>query len=123
MSARAKPAYKQIVDFCTYHLGKGCFAPHTGYDWSAWVAFVYLCEAYARGDHAGRPAAIAAMREILAGVQNDEQIHQTFAQAIAGVLDWSDVPRIWPQLQSNWHVRAVDRPPTEAERAKHRRGT
>jgi hypothetical protein len=104
---REKPVYKHAMEFVRYHLGKHCFAPHTGQDWPAWMAFVYLMEMYCHGDSAGREAAVAAMRAVLTGVQNHEDIHQTFVQVIPAVMDWSDADRIWPLLGSRWDIRPV----------------
>lgn len=96
--SRERPMYKIAMEFCRVHLGKRCFAPLTGQDWSGWMSFVYLCELYGRGDTDGRRAAVAAMREVLGGVQNREVIHQVFVQTIPAVLDWSFVGEIWPRL-------------------------
>lgn len=105
---QGKPLYKEVITFCRGHLGKHCFAPLTGQDWSAWIAFVYLVEMYARGDANGRAAALDAMREILrGGCQDTETIHQLFVQAIPAVMDWCHADEIWSQVQGNWNVRPV----------------
>lgn len=103
-------AYKDAMKFCHHHLGKGCFAPHTGQDMQAWIAFVYLLEMYARGDDRGRAAAIKAMRILVTeGTQDSYAIHETLCQAIPAVLDWTDVHKIWPQLGSRHDVYATER--------------
>lgn len=48
--------------FVKHHRGKGCFAPFTGSDYSAWRAFCYLVESYSYG---GGEGAIRAMSHCL----------------------------------------------------------
>lgn len=107
MMSRDKPAYKTAQDFCRAYLGSDCFAPFTGQDTSGWRAFVYLVEMFGRSDYSGRPAAIDAMRSVLSGIQNKEDIHQVFCQTIPAILDWSHVAEIWPNLKSNWKITAI----------------
>ena len=114
---KEKPASKAAQEFCRAYLGRDCFAPFTGQDYSGWHAFVYLVEMWGRGDSAGREAAIVAMRAVLSGVQNKECIHQVFCQTIPALLDWCHVAQIWPQLLvtanearavgSNWNLTAI----------------
>jgi hypothetical protein len=100
---------KVARDFCRYHLGRDCFAPFTGQDFSAWHAFVYLVEAWCRGDAPGRDAAIVAMEHTLAIAQRKSDIHQVFLQTIPAVGDWDHQHDIWPLLRSPWwrELRAV----------------
>ncbi len=108
MSRNEKPTYKQAIAFVRGHVGKHAFAPFTGQDWSAWIAFVYLVEMYARGDVNGRTAALAGMRAILmGGCQSAEHIHQLFVQAIPAVMDWCHADEIWPRVKTNWDVRPI----------------
>jgi hypothetical protein len=93
VTARPKPLHVEAVHFVRHHLGKGCFAPHTGCDWAAWRSFVYLVECYSFG---GSQHAIAAMREVVRAAQPREDILITFVQAIPNVIDWGDVARLWP---------------------------
>lgn len=109
MATYNQPLSIQVRRFVEGHLGKGAFAPLTGQDMRAWVAFVHLLEMYGVSDLVGRDAAIVAMAAVLRGVQNLEQVHRVFVQAIPRVLDWGDADRIWPKLGSNWHVVAIDR--------------
>lgn len=99
--------HKDMIRFCEYHLGKGIFAPFTGTDWRAWKAFVYLIELYANADHP--ELVLEAMRATLKCAQNREHIHALFVQAIPGVLDWGAEYKIWPEMQSNWALRSVQR--------------
>lgn len=102
-----------VSKFCQHHLGKGCFAPFTGQDASAWAAFVYAVEMYGRGDEAGRHAAIAAMGSLLNGAQAKADVHQVFLQSIPAVLDWIDGPRIWSLMRAEgatpFDLQAVQR--------------
>ena len=95
MSTRQKPPHVEAVHFVRHHLGKGCFAPLTGCDWSAWRAFVYLVECYS---HGGAQHAISAMRETIRCAQANEDVLCTFVQTIPAVMDWGDVARIWPKI-------------------------
>jgi hypothetical protein len=113
--ATSKPITALAIHFVETYLGRSAFAPFTGQDTSGWFAFVYLLEMYGRGDAAGRRAALAAMGEVLRGVQNLECIHRVFIQTIPHVLDWGYVAEIWPKLGSNWDLR-----PFEATQAQRR---
>lgn len=106
--ATSETAVQTAKKFCKHYLGKGCFAPFTGQDYSAWAAFCYLVECYGRGDIEGRDRSIAAMREVLLAAQTKACIMQVFLQSIPAILDWSDGPRIWEQiapLSSRIHPR------------------
>jgi hypothetical protein len=96
------PAYKNAMAFCRVHLGKDCFAPHTGQDWSAWMAFVYAVELYCRSDEIGRTEALFAMRALLRSAQRQQAIHATFAAALPAVGDWHLLEEVWPQLGSSF---------------------
>jgi len=96
--ATSETAVQTARKFCRHYLGKGCFAPFTGQDYSAWAAFCYLVECYGRGDIEGRERSIAAMREVLLAAQTKGCIMQVFLQSIPAILDWSDGPRIWEQI-------------------------
>jgi hypothetical protein len=98
MSAREKPMYKVAMEFNRSWLGKHCFAPFTGQDWSAWMAFVYGVELWGRSDFDGRRRAIDLMEAALAAAQNTPEIHKLFVQAIPAVLDWCHVEQIWPHI-------------------------
>jgi hypothetical protein len=107
MAAQGRAPLNKATAFCKHHLGKRCFAPHTGQDHAAWRAFVYLLELWAYSDHNGKKAAIDAMRVVLKSAQQSQAIHMTFVQAIPAILDWSDTANIWPGLGSPfdiWHV-------------------
>jgi hypothetical protein len=110
--ARRQPdnPLKDATAFCKHHLGRDCFAPFTGQDYSAWKAFVYLVELYGRGDMNGQAAALEAMAATLCGAQNLEHIHQIFVQTIPAILDWGDAAKIWPKIQSNWFVQPIGGP-------------
>lgn len=83
----------QAITFCKYHLGKHCFAPFTGQDWPAWIAFVYLLQTWGSG---GGEQAIVAMRETVKCAQ--PKVRELFVQAIPAMLDWGHVEEIWPRL-------------------------
>lgn len=108
---RPRILHKDAITFCKAHLGRDCFAPFTGADWSAWVAFVYLVECFSRGggftgDYDTNPC-IRAMREVLKTCQNTEVVHQIFVQAIPAVMDWSHAGEIWPHVKANWDLRPI----------------
>ena len=122
-----KPAIKVAREFVIAYLGRGCFAPFTGQDYSGWMAFVHLVEMYGRGDSLGRTSAIDAMRCVIAGVQEKECIHQVFCQTIPAILDWCHVAEIWPQLETThrfigtpWSLVAVTEV-TDAQRKREAR--
>lgn len=95
----SRPTYKVAMEFCRAHLGKRCFAPFTGQDWSTWMAFVYLVEMWGRGDHDGRAAAKVAMSALVTtGCQQSEEVLQVFVQTIPAINDWCHVREIWPHL-------------------------
>lgn len=96
--AKTETAVSTAKKFCKHYLGRDCFAPFTGQDYSAWAAFCYLVECYGRGDTEGRERSIAAMREVLLAAQTKGCVMQVFLQSIPAVLDWSDGPRIWEQI-------------------------
>lgn len=92
MSAQ-RVLHKDAMTFCKVHLGRNCFAPFTGQDWPAWIAFVYLLQCYGCG---GGEACIAAMRATVACAQ--PKVRDLFVQAIPAALDWGFVEQIWPKL-------------------------
>lgn len=99
MSTSRIPLHREVARFVQHHLGKDCFAPHTGTDWPAWRAFVYLVECYS---HGGGDHAIAAMRATVRCAQPHEKVLRTFVQAIPAIMDWGDVARLWPQIGDVW---------------------
>jgi hypothetical protein len=108
MASKDKTAVQAAKEFCKAWLGKYCFGPFTGQDWSAWHAFVYAVELYGRGDADGRRGAIVAMRALLASAQRGATIEQIFIQTIPAILDWSHVNEIWPQLGATSGVTVVN---------------
>lgn len=120
------PPHKRAQAFCCDQLGDGCFDAFTPQDASGWRAFAYLVELWGVGDLVGREAAIAAMRAVLAGVQNRESIHQVFCQTIPTLLDWGHADVIWPQLLAgepghggtNWRLTPVGDPRGSAKAAR-----
>lgn len=94
-----KIVYKDAIKFCEHYLGKDCFAPFTGYDWSAWRAFVYLLEAYGRADRAGQAYVLGAVQMLLQSPQT--KVLNVFVQAIPAVLDWHHIEGIWPRIAPN----------------------
>jgi hypothetical protein len=102
VASRQKPLHHEVATFVMHHLGKGCFAPHTGVDWPAWRSFVYLVECYA---HGGGDYAIIAMRGAVRCAQPHADVLRTFAQAIPAVMDWGDVARLWPRVAEGILVR------------------
>ena len=93
--ARERIAYKDAITFCKWHLGKHCFAPLTGQDWPAWIAFCYLLQCWGRG---GGETAVLAMRLTVASAQSKQNVREVFLQAIPAMLDWSHARELWPQL-------------------------
>ena len=125
-----KPAHKIAAEFCRIHVGRRCFAPHTGQDLAAGDTFANALRLYGRGDHVGQAGAIAAMVATLHSAQPTLLIHTTFVNAIPAVLYWGFVDLIWPALESPWaadvvqveSLKTLDRkrivlyaPPTPAE--------
>lgn len=78
--------------FVRHYLGKSCFAPFTGQDFSAWSAFVYACELYGRTDN--RDACIYVMTHLLDSAQ--PKCHELFLWTIPAILDWGHADEIWP---------------------------
>lgn len=89
--------HKDAIKFCRHHLGKGCFAPFTGGDWPAWIAFCYLLQAYGAGCAYGRADRLDAMRACLK-LAHHRKLYPVFVQAIPAILDWSHVDEIWSGL-------------------------
>lgn len=120
MASRTKPLHQEVAKFVTFHLGKGCFAPHTGCDWPAWRAFVYLVECYS---HGGGQDALLAMRATVRCAQPHAKVLRTFTQAIPAVMDWGDVRRLWPQAAEGIRLRDMNqfdaRQLTALERSDH----
>jgi hypothetical protein len=102
MASRPKPLLDETKAFVRYHLGKGCFAPHTGQDHPAWCAFVYLVQCHA---HGGGEDAIEAMRRTLQCAQTTEAVMRTFVQVIPAIADWSTVRDLWPKITDRLAVR------------------
>lgn len=94
--AREAIPHKEAITFCKWHLGKGCFAPFTGGDWPAWIAFCYLLRAYGAGCGYGRGDRFVAMRATIMLAQRS--VWPVFVQTIPAMLDWGYVEEIWPQL-------------------------
>lgn len=95
--SREPIAYKEAQKFLRWHLGKGCFAPFTGQDWSAWLSFCYLLQLWGRG---GGDDAIDAMRATLRCCQT--KCHPVFVQTIPAMLDWGHVEEIWPRIANDF---------------------
>lgn len=94
--ARETIPHKDAIYFCKFHLGKRCFAPFTGGDWPAWIAFCYLLRAYAAGCGYGRGDRFTALRATVHLAQ--PKVWPVFVQTIPAMLDWGFVAEIWPQL-------------------------
>lgn len=107
-SPRPKPLIDETRKFVEYHLGKGCFAPHTGQDWPAWCAFVYLVQCWC---HGGGDAAVDAMKATVACAQPTTEILRTFVQAIPAIGDWSHVRELWPRVAPSLVSWAHDEKP------------
>lgn len=80
--------------FVRHYLGKHCFAPFTGQDFSAWSAFVYACELYGRTDN--RAACLVAMDSLLHSAQS--KCAELFLWTIPAILDWGHTEEIWPEI-------------------------
>lgn len=93
--ARTKPLLDEVKFFVRWHLGRGCFAPHTGQDWPAWSAFVHLVQCWT---HGGGEDAIKAMQMTLLCAQPTNAVLRTFVQAIPAVGDWCHVRELWPRI-------------------------
>lgn len=112
-AARPRPTYKVAAEFVRGHLGRGAFAPLTGTDMRAWHAFVYLIELWG---YTRDPAALTALamtyKCTLRSYGEQEDVAEVFRQTIPAMLDWSDVPRLWPMIapDSKLAPRAVERP-------------
>jgi hypothetical protein len=98
---KPKTAIQIAREFCQAHLGKYCFAPFTGQDYSAWAAFVYAMELWCRGDHDGMNGAVIAMRSLLRAAQDKEDVQRLFLQAIPATGDWCHVEQLWPKIAVN----------------------
>lgn len=90
---------KIAAAFIRGHLGRGAFAPLTGTDTRAWHAFVYLLELYGS---TRSQRAIDALRQCYActlrGYGEQMDVAEVFRQTIPAILDWSDVPQLWPLI-------------------------
>ena len=97
--ARDKTPPQSVAVFVRWHLGRGAFAPLTGTDTKAWNAFVYLLELYgsSRSERA-LEALRACYACTLRGYGEQTDVAEVFRQSIASVLDWSDVPKLWPAI-------------------------
>lgn len=89
------PLHKHVEWFVRWHLGKDAFAPHTGQDLPAWIAFVYLVECWTRG---GGNSAVVAMQSTVRCAQQSRAVLETFVQAIPAVGDWMHVAELWPEV-------------------------
>lgn len=105
--ASEKPLYKEMMVFVKHHLAdKHAFAPFTGQDWPAWMAFCYLLRCYGAG---GGLSAIDAMRQTLFCAQHTEPVMQIFVQTIPGALDWGHVKELWPEIAGDLIIRGSHR--------------
>ena len=82
--------------FLRHHIGRECFAPFTGQDFSAWSSFVYACELYGRADISGRMSCVIAMRALVEASQ--PSVRYAFVWTIPAILDWSHAREIWPTV-------------------------
>jgi hypothetical protein len=101
--------HTQAAQFCKHHIGQDCFCSFSSSDWPAFYAFCYLLQFYL---HGGGEAAIYAMKATLRGAQTRKSVLRCFVQAIPGVLNWSDVAKLWPRITDDDEARtlpAVDR--------------
>lgn len=83
--------------FVRHYLGKHCFAPFTGQDFSAWSTFVYACELYGRTDN--RPMCLAAMEALVNSAQ--PKCAELFLWTIPAILDWDFADEIWPLVSGD----------------------
>lgn len=83
-------------------------APLTGQDARALNAIAACWECYAAADDPGRRFVIIAVRTLLGCMQ--PKCRELTKKLIARSLDWSDVDRLWPQVEpasdETWAERA-----------------
>jgi hypothetical protein len=95
MSTRDKPACQGVRTFLRAHkLNLGAL---TGQDSRALSAIVHCLELYSASDETGRTGALSALRALLPAMQ--EHTQPLAREAIAYVLDWGDIPRLWPLIK------------------------
>jgi hypothetical protein len=94
---REKPLPKQVTDFVIFHLAdRGAFAPFTGTDHDAWIAFLYLVRLWGRTRSAD---VVDAMRATAHAAQTRHtDVMAVFKKSIPALLDWSDEPKLWLQV-------------------------
>ncbi len=68
----------------------------TGQDTRAIRAIAWCWELYAVGDEAGQKAALQAVHNLLAGMQ--EKCWPLAKELIAFAMDWNDRDRLWPRV-------------------------
>lgn len=94
---REKPLPKQVADFVIHHLAdKRAFAPFTGTDHDAWLAFLYLVRLWGR---TRSDDVVTALRAAVHSAQTrHEDVMAVFKKSIPCLLDWSDETRLWRQI-------------------------
>lgn len=94
---REKPLPKQAADFVIFHLAdRGAFAPFTGTDHDAWLAFIYLVQLWGR---TRSDDVVGALRAVVHAAQTrNADVMAVFKKTIPCLLDWSDEPRLWQQV-------------------------
>lgn len=105
---REKPLPSQVSDFVRHHLAdRGAFAPLTGTDHDAWLAFVYLVRLW------GRTRSDDVVRALRAVVHTAQTRHAdvmaVFKKSIPCLLDWSDEPQLWRQIGPNAPLTDIER--------------
>lgn len=105
---REKPLPKQVAEFVIHHLAdKRAFAPFTGTDHDAWLAFLYLVRLWGR---TRSDLVVEAMRAVVHSAQTrHEDVMAVFKKSIPCLLDWSDEPRLWHQIGPRAALTDLDR--------------
>jgi hypothetical protein len=105
---REKPLPKQVIEFVTFHLAdKGAFAPFTGTDHDAWLAFLYLVRLWGR---TRSDDVVGAMRAVVHAAQaRHPDVMAVFKKSIPALLDWSDEPKLWRQVGPRAPLTDIER--------------
>jgi hypothetical protein len=105
---REKPLPKQVADFVIHHLAdKRAFAPFTGTDHDAWLAFLYLVRLWGR---TRSDDVVRALRAVVHAAQTrHEDVMAVFKKSIPCLLDWSDEPKLWQQIGPSAPLTDIER--------------
>ena len=103
-----KPLHKEVAQFVIFHLNdRSAFAPFTGTDNAAWLAFIHLVRLWGRTRSS---EVVTALRAVVHTAQTrHSDVMAVFKKSIPCLLDWSDEPKLWGQIGPRGPLTDIER--------------